>query len=90
MSRSEIITTAEGFRDLPLGQYQFPSEEGSFTGTLAHRAWHPQKRCLMCFFDVDGGERFKLYAWWDKSYTPRNTPISFADDVANGTRWKCE
>jgi len=90
MSRSEIITGVEGFRDLPLGQYQFPSEEGSFIGTLVYRAWHPKQRCLTCFFDTDNGENFKLYSWWDKDYKPKNSPTSFADDVTNGSRWKCE
>jgi len=38
MSRSEIITTPEGFRDTPLGRYQFPQGEGSFVGTPVYRA----------------------------------------------------
>jgi len=91
MSRNEIITTALGFRDLPLGQYQFPTEEGSFAGTLMYRAWHPNgKRCLICFFDTDNGEHIKLYAWWDIDYSPKDRSISFVDDVVNGSRWKCE
>jgi len=90
MSRSEIITGVEGFRDLPLGQYQFPSEEGYFIGTLVYRAWHPKQRCLMCFFDTDNGEHFKPYAWWDKDYAPKDHAVSFTDDVVSDSRWKCE
>ena len=92
MSRKEIITTTEGFRNISFGKYQFPTEEGSFTGTLAYRAWHPSssKPCLMCFFDTDNGEHYKLYAWWDKDYAPKDRVVSFADDVVNGSRWKCE
>lgn len=90
MSRSEIITTFEVFRDAPLGKYQFPSEEGLFVGTLAYRAWHPRKQCLICCFDTDNGEYYKLYAWWNNNYAPKDRTVSFADDVMNGSRWKCE
>ena len=91
MSRSEIITKSEGFRDTPLGRYQFPPEEGSFIGTLVYRAWHPNdKPCLICFFDTDNGEHFKLMAWWNNGYATKDRAVSFADDVVNGSRWKCE
>jgi len=91
MSRNEIITKSAVFRDAPLGRYQFPHEEGSFIGTLAYRAWHPgSKACIICFFDTDNGEYFKLMAWWDNNYAPRDREVSFADDVSNGSRWKCE
>jgi hypothetical protein len=65
--------------------YQFPPVAGSFVGTLVYRAWHPRSQCLVCYFNTGAGERFKLAAWWkpenDKSYQPRKTNISFADDV---------
>jgi len=56
MSRDEIITSAEGRAKAPLDMYQFPPEPGEFTGILAHRAWHPKKQCLVCYFDTDSGE----------------------------------
>ena len=94
MSRNEIITTAEGRAIAPLELYQFPSDEGSFIGTLVYRAWHPKKKCLVCYFDTDSGEHFKLMAWWkpdnEKSYRPRKSDVSFADAVVNGSRWRCE
>jgi len=91
MSRKEIITSTTGFKDTPLGRYQFPSEEGSFVGTLVYRAWHPSgKPCLICFFDTNDGEYFKLMAWWNNDYAPKDRSISFANDVVNGGRWKCE
>ena len=90
MSREEIITTTEGYANAPLGRYEFQPEAGSLIGTLAYRAWHPTKACLICFFDTDNGEYYKLTAWWDKSYKPKNSDTSFADNVINGSRWKCE
>jgi hypothetical protein len=89
-SRKEIITSIDGFRNAPLGLYQFPSEVGSFVGTLMYRAWHPKKRCLMCMFDTDDGEHLVLYGWWNNLYGAKKSRISFADDVYNGSRWKCE
>jgi len=90
MSRQEIITTTEEFINTPLGKYDFPLENGCFIGTLAYRAWHPKSPCLICFFDTDNDEHYKLMAWWDKSYCPKKSEISFADNVTNGSRWKCE
>ena len=93
MSRDEIIASAEGRAKARLDMYQFPPEPGEFTGVLAYRAWHPKKQCLVCYFDTAGGEHFKLMAWWkpenDKSYRPRKSGPSFADDVSNGGRWRC-
>ena len=89
MSRKEIITTIEGRKNAPLEHYQFPPDEGCFVGTLAYRAWHPKGRRLVCYFDTDNGEYFKLLAWWNHNYQPRKSKIGFADDVANGSRWKC-
>ena len=93
MSRAEIITTTEGRANAPLNLYQFPLEESYFIGTLAYRAWHPKKQCLICYFDTDNGEQFKLMAWWNrdnaKSYTPKKCDVNFTDDVINGSRWKC-
>jgi len=90
MSRKGIITTYEGRKNAPLGKYQFPPKEGSFTGTLVYRAWHQKSPCLICYFDTDDGEHFMLLAWNNHNYSPRKSDISFADDVTNGSRWKCE
>ena len=90
MSRAGIITTVEGRRNAPLGIYQFPTGEGSFIGTLAYRRWHKKRPCLMCYFDTDNGEHFMLMAWNNDNYRPRKSDMSFADDVENGSRWKCE
>ena len=93
MGRNEIITSAEGRSNAPLEIYKFPPEAGCFIGTLAYRAWHPKKQCLVCYFDTDSGEHFRLMAWWKsdnaKPYRPKNGVVSFADDVVNGSRWKC-
>ena len=90
MSRHEIITTASGRRAAPLHFFEFPTEAGSFTGTLEYRAWHTKKPCLVCYFITDDEVCYKLFAWFNNDYSPRKSGISFADDVVNGSRWKCE
>ena len=89
MSRKQIITTDREREKARLFDYSFPPGEGSFTGTLTHRSWHPVKQCLLCYFDTDTGEHFKLAVWWDKEYKPKKSDVCFADDVTNGNRWKC-
>jgi len=89
MGRNEIITTALGRELVPLHWHEFPEDAGEFIGTLIYRAWHPKKRCLVCYFDTDNEICYKLMAWSNTDYSPRKTKISFTDDVANGSRWKC-
>ena len=89
MSRHEVITTIKERANAPLSFYQFPPSEGSFIGTLVYRAWHHNKSCLVCYFDTDSGERFKLMAWNNYAYQPKKGGLNFVDDVMNGTRWKC-
>ena len=90
-NRDEIITTAEGRELVPLDDYIFPSDESEFVGILRYRTWHPKSQvpCLWCCFDADDGQKYKLSAWWDKNYCPVKSNISFADDVQNGTKWRC-
>ena len=90
-NRDEIITTAEDRVLVPFDDYSFPTGEGEFVGTLRYRTWHPKSRvpCLWCCFDTDDGQKYKLSAWWDKNYRPSKSGISFADDVRNGTKWRC-
>ena len=88
MSRNEIITTIKGRKEAPLKQYSFPTEKGEFIGILKYRAWG-RKSALLCYFDTDDGKNYVLSAWWNREYMPRQTQISFADDVVNGTRWRC-
>lgn len=91
MSRKEIITKSEDYASTSLDHYQFPASEGSFVGVLTYRAWHPKgKPCLVCFFDTDNGEHFKLLAWFNNSYAPKDKGINFANDVSNGNSFKCE
>ena len=92
MSRQEIITDAKGRDDALLRNFEFPPGEGHFIGTLVHRAWHYKKPCLVCYFETVSGEKFKLMAWWQRKnglYTPKQSGICFANDVANGSRWRC-
>ena len=90
MSRKEIITKHSERFEVPLEKYHYPPEEGSFIGTLTYRAWHYRSPCLVCYFDTDCGNRYRLMAWFNYEYSPRKSGISFADEVVNGTRWKCE
>ena len=44
-----------------VNQYPLPSEPGETTATLVMRKWG--KRCnLICYFDTDDGQKFKLIA----------------------------
>lgn len=89
MSRNEIITGYANFMAAPLEKYSYPKQAGEFIGTLMYRTWHPKSKCLLSFFDTDDGEKIKLMSWWDRNYSPKQSCISFADDVANGSRWRC-
>lgn len=48
--RAQIIRTKAGRENAPLDEYHYPSDSGEFTGTLAFRCWHPNKRMLLCYF----------------------------------------
>lgn len=90
-NRNEIITTIEGRAAVPLDDYVFPSGEGEFVGVLKYRAWKPNSKvgCLWCFFDAEDGNKYRMAVWSDRNYKPKNSPVSFADDVQNNTRWQC-
>jgi len=90
--RAQIIRTREGRDAAPLDDYSYPEDAGDFTGTLTFRCWHRNKPMLLCYFDTDDGRKFKLPVWWQSwgvNYSPAETYINFADDVFDGSRWRC-
>lgn len=93
MGRETILKSKAKIEAAPLDNYCYPNTDGSFTGTLSYRKWHPRKACLLCYFDTDDGEKLILPAWWQSwgiSYSPKWTHLSFADDVIEESRWYCE
>ncbi len=57
----------------PVWDYDYPADRGEFTGTLVHKRWVP-KRGLVCYFDTDQGEKYKLGVWYycrTEKYRPR-------------------
>ena len=90
--RGQIIRTKAGRENAPLDEYSYPTDSGEFTGTLMFRCWHRNKPMLLCCFDTDDGHKFKLPVWWQSwgvNYAPAETHINFADEVEDGTRWRC-
>lgn len=92
LCRAQIIRTQADREAAPLSEYRIPTEDGEFTGTLAFRCWHRNKPMLLCCFDADDGRKVMLQAWWQSwgvNYSPKETLINFADEVLNGSRWRC-
>lgn len=90
--RVQIIRTREGRDTAPLDDYSYPKNTGEFIGTLAFRCWHKNKPMLLCYFDTDDGRKIVLPVWqqdWGVCYSPSETHINFADEVFDGSRWRC-
>ena len=68
--------------------YAFPVEPGSATGTLVMKEWS-KHRCLVCYFDLDSGEKLILCVWKEedeeRSYKPRHSDLDLSY-VELGTR----
>ena len=90
--RAQIIRV-QAIREMaPLNDYHHPEESGEFTGTLTFRCWHRNKPMLLCHFDTDDGQKIVLQVWrqgWGICYSPAQTHINFADEVFDGSRWRC-
>ncbi len=69
-------------------RYSFPKAPGRGTGTLVMKEWGKAK-CLICYFDMDTGEKLALSVWWDsnpqRSYRPKQSDIDMSM-VEIGTR----
>ena len=71
--------------------YDFPTEPRIVNATLVMKRWGNNN--LVCYFESDEGEKFKLCAWWsqyeNRSYRPRDSDIDFSE-VELGTRFNLE
>ncbi len=67
--------------NFPREQYTFPTGNGNFNGTLAMKMWS-DKQGLICYFDTDNNEKFKLCVWFsnndDKSYRPKQSTVDIS------------
>ena len=61
--------------------YEFPTEPGIVNATLVMKRWGNNN--LVCYFEGDEGEKFKLCAWWsqyeNRAYRPRDSDIDFTE-----------
>jgi len=62
------------------GEYKFPTVAGKGTATLAMKMWG--NKCLLCYFDMDDGQKIKLTAFreheHDRYFYPRNCDLDMA------------
>lgn len=86
-SKNQIIDM--GF---PVKEYDFPPGSGSFIGTLVMKKWS-NGIGLICYFNVDGGKKYKLMVWFsrkdDRSYRPALSDLDVSY-VPIGSRMKVE
>lgn len=69
-----------------VSEYEFPKGPGRATGTLVMKQWG--NKCLICYFDLDTGDKLRLTVWWkgdDRSYCPKGSDIDMSC-VEIGTR----
>ena len=73
--------------------YRFPKEPGKGTGMLTMKEWAHSQGCLLCFFELDEGEKLILSVWRQKddarSYKPRNCDLVMTQ-VPIGSRMDLE
>lgn len=64
----------------PRSQYQFPNTAGKGTGILVMKIWG--NKCLVCYFDMDDGEKIKLAAFrehtHDRFFQPEKSELDLA------------
>ena len=76
--------TEMGFQ---VADYDFPFEPGEMNATLVMKRWG--RNNLICYFEGDSGEKFKLCVWWsqyeDQSYRPRDSDVDFTQ-IELGTK----
>lgn len=64
----------------PCDRYQFPTVAGKGTGVLAMKVW--DNKCLICYFDMDDGEKIKLVALREHENDWSFRPNHFNKDMA--------
>ncbi len=74
----------------PQKEYDFPEkEEGdTFIGTLIMKKW-TDRNGLLCYFDCDNGEKYKIYIWPRNDYKPRDSELDISY-VELGTKLKVD
>lgn len=76
--------------EFPMRDYDFPQGTGEFTGTLVMKKWG-DRNSLICYFDTDDDEQFKLCVWYKydaaRAYRPKNSEMDITR-VEIGARMK--
>lgn len=70
--------------------YEFPEGENEITATLVMKKW-TNKKGLICFFDTDDGNHYKLIAYLRRPGTGQYTAKDYDIDMSNeplGARFK--
>ena len=64
--------------EFPQNDYDFPLQEGEFTGVLVMKRWL-DNHGLLCYFDCDCGNKYKICVWYkgndQKDYRPKNSTV---------------
>lgn len=89
MNKEGIYTTKEEREHLPLKEYSFPKEAGSFQGTLDFRIWSKRTPALHCYFTTKEGMKICLPLYYENNYCPKKEGPSFTE-AEDGTLWECE
>lgn len=89
MNQNGIYTTLAERAALPLKEYSFPTEAGSFQGRLDFRVWSKRTPALHCYFTTTVGKKICLPVYFENNYRPKEEGPSF-DYVEDGSIWECE
>ena len=84
------VLTYEEFKeqDFSAAYYPFPDEAGAAIARLVLKRLG--KENIICYFEGEDGEKFKLAVWWNKlesrAYRPRDSDLDMAE-VEIGTEF---
>ena len=78
MVRGYSRLQVQGMENFNRSDYSFPKTPGRGTGILTMKEWG-NSRCLICYFDMDDGEKLMLSVWQERdssrSYKPKNCDL---------------
>lgn len=67
--------------EFPVSDYDFPEDEGDFTGTLIMKKWS-KNQGIICYFVTDCGKRLKICVWNhrlpERKYRPRESNVDIS------------
>lgn len=93
MNNKGVLTTKKEVKSFNGFDYQFPTKDVTFIGSLDSRSWG-KKFCLVCNFTADDGRKYKLIAYGRRGtngnvYGPKDCIYNFADASMEGQKFIC-